>query len=132
MPRRAYAYRAVLAATVLGTATLATVALPQAANNPSVSVSIDASANRHAISPLVYGVSYGTTAQLTELRSALVRMGGNNTSRYNWQQNADNRGRDWYFESIPAESGSSTAGEPASTCFTRSRTVWVCFEALSK
>ncbi len=27
-------------------------------------------------------------------------MGGNNTSRYNWQLNADNRANDWYFESI--------------------------------
>ena len=45
----------------------------------------------------------------------LVRMGGNNTSRYNWQQNADNRARDWYFESIPADSGSATAGELGDT-----------------
>ena len=37
------------------------------------------------------------------------RLGGNNTSRYNWQPNADNRGSDWYFESIPYTS--SAAGE---------------------
>ena len=46
MPRRAYVYRAALAATVLGSAALATVALPQAATNPSVSVADDAAANR--------------------------------------------------------------------------------------
>jgi hypothetical protein len=115
MPRRAYAYRAVLAATALGSAALATVALPQAATNSSVTVAIDASANRHAINPLVYGVSYGSAAQLSELRTPLVRLGGNNTSRYNWQVNADNRAADWYFESVPAESGSSTAGEVGDT-----------------
>src|SRR5512133_3116267 len=113
--RRSYASRAILAATVLGSAALATVALPQAANNPAVTVSIDAAANRRSINPQIYGVSYGTTAQLSELRAPLVRMGGNNTSRYNWQQNADNRARDWYYESIPAESGSATAGEIGDT-----------------
>ena len=41
-----------------------------------------------------------STAQLNDLNSPLNRNGGNNTTRYNWQLNADNRGNDWYFESI--------------------------------
>jgi PKD repeat protein len=79
------------------------------AQNPAVTVTIDAGANRRAINPAVYGVAYATTAQLQDLNAPLHRYGGNNTSRYNWQLNADNRGADWYFESI-AES-SATPGQ---------------------
>jgi PKD repeat protein len=79
------------------------------AQNPAVTVTIDAGANRRAINPAVYGVAYATTAQLQDLNAPLHRYGGNNSSRYNWQLNADNRGADWYFESI-AES-SATPGQ---------------------
>lgn len=43
----------------------------------------------------------------------LNRYGGNNSSRYNWQLNADNRAQDWYFESIGDTS--SLAGERGDT-----------------
>ncbi|HEX7251824.1 MAG TPA: glycoside hydrolase family 44 protein [Thermoanaerobaculia bacterium] len=77
------------------------LAFPVRAQNPPVTVSIDASADRAAISPLIYGVAYGTPSTLSDLNVPVNRLGGNNTSRYNWQANADNRGNDWYFESIP-------------------------------
>ncbi|MFZ2090380.1 MAG: glycoside hydrolase family 44 protein, partial [Pseudolabrys sp.] len=89
------------------------------AQNPAVSVNVDANANRHAIHPNIYGVAHATTAQLNDLNSPLNRNGGNNTTRYNWQLNADNRGNDWYYESI-AES-SATAGERGDTFFANSR-----------
>src|SRR5713226_2728063 len=84
-----------------------------AAQNPTASVTVDANANRHAIDPRVYGIAYGTTAQLSDLNVPLNRYGGNNTSRYNWQLNADNRGQDWYFESIAEPS--AVAGERGNT-----------------
>ena len=83
------------------------------AQNPAASVMVDANANRRPIDPRVYGIAYGTTAQLSDLNVPLNRYGGNNTSRYNWQLNADNRGQDWYFESIPESS--STPGERGNT-----------------
>ena len=83
------------------------------AQNPTANVTVDANANRRAIDPRVYGIAYGTAAQLSDLNVPLNRYGGNNTSRYNWQLNADNRGQDWYFESI-AET-SSVAGERGNT-----------------
>ena len=89
------------------------------AQNPAVSISVDVNADRHAISPNIYGVAHATTAQLSDLNSPLNRNGGNNTTRYNWQLNADNRGNDWYYESI-AE-GSATAGERGDTFFANSR-----------
>ncbi len=79
------------------------------AQNPAVSVNFDVNANRHPISLLVYGLNVADGASVADLNTTLNRYGGNNTSRTNWQQNADNRGFDWYFESVPL--GPSTPGE---------------------
>src|ERR1700704_3797661 len=79
------------------------------AQNPAVAVNVNAAANRHAINPNIYGVAFASAAQLQDLNAPLNRMGGNNTSRYNWQLNADNKDADWYFESIG--DNSTVAGE---------------------
>jgi len=84
-------------------------AAPALAQNPAAVVSVDAAASRHAISPLIYGVAFGDTATLNDLKCTLNREGGDNTSTYNWQINADNRAASWYFESLGYPS--STAGE---------------------
>jgi Glycoside hydrolase family 44 len=89
------------------------------AQNPTASVIVDANANRRAINPNVYGLAYATTAQLTDLNVPLNRYGGNNSSRYNWQVNGDNRDADWYFESIG--DSSSVAGERGDTFISNSR-----------
>jgi len=83
------------------------------AQNPAVNINVDANANQRPINPNIYGVAHATTAQLNDLNSPLNRNGGNNTSRYNWQLNADNRGNDWYYESIG--DSSSVAGERGDT-----------------
>ncbi len=97
---------------------LVTVAVAQAQNSP-VTVTVDAAASRHAISPNVYGVAHASAAALGDLNVPVNRSGGNNMSRYNWQQNADNRAADWYFESIPY--ASATAGEVGDTFVTESK-----------
>jgi hypothetical protein len=89
------------------------------AQNPAVTVQVDATANRRAINPNIYGVAYATQAQLADLNAPVHRMGGNNTTRYNWQVNGDNRGNDWYFESI-ADS-SALAGERGDSFITLSK-----------
>src|SRR5215471_4744165 len=83
------------------------------AQNPTASISVDVNANRRPIDPRIYGIAYGTTAQLQDLNVPLNRNGGNNTTRYNWQLNADNRANDWYFESIG--DASAVAGERGDT-----------------
>ncbi len=83
------------------------------AQNQAVTINVDASLNRHAINPNIYGVAHATTAELSDLNSPLNRNGGNNTTRYNWQLNGDNRANDWYYESI-ADS-SAVAGERGDT-----------------
>ena len=79
------------------------------ADNPLITISVDTTANRHPISDYVYGLAYADSAALTDLRPAGNRRGGNNTSRYNWQQNADNRGNDWFYESIAYDSATPGA-----------------------
>jgi hypothetical protein len=95
------------------------IAAAAAAQNPAVTVQIDPSANRHAINPNIYGVAYGSATTLPQLNVPVNRLGGNNTSRYNWQVNADNRGADWYFESIAYSS--SVAGEGGDTFISTSQ-----------
>jgi hypothetical protein len=83
------------------------------AQNSAVSLTVDVNASRRAISPLIYGVNHADAATLSDLNCPLNRSGGNNTTRYNWELNADNRGADWYFESlayasnVPGEVGDS-------------------------
>jgi len=85
----------------------------------AITIAVDVSANRHPINPNIYGVAHATTAELNDLNSPLNRNGGNNTTRYNWQLNADNRGNDWYYESIA--DGSAIAGERGDTFVANAR-----------
>jgi hypothetical protein len=78
--------------------------------NPTVTVQIDAQANRHAISPMIYGVAFASSNDLAILNFTMNRSGGNAETRYNWQVNAHNHAADWYFESI--DDGNAT---PAAT-----------------
>ena len=89
------------------------------AQNSAVTVSVDANANKHAINPNIYGIAYGTTAVLSDLNAPLNRQGGNPTSRYNWQINADNRASDYFFESIGYPS--AVAGEHGDTFISDSK-----------
>ncbi len=77
----------------------------------SVSIAIDAKANVHDISPLVYGVAAfdNVGSVLAALNSPINRHGGNATSAYNWKINASGRGQDWYFESIGDDANGTAA-----------------------
>ncbi|HVM70988.1 MAG TPA: glycoside hydrolase family 44 protein [Anaerolineales bacterium] len=63
-------------------------------------LSVDASANRHAISPYIYGMNFASEDIANAVRLPVRRWGGNSTSRYNYQNNFSNTGSDWYFENI--------------------------------
>ena len=91
----------------------------QSSTNANVTVQIDASANRHAISPLIYGVAFASSNQLMDLNFPVNRSGGNAETRYNWQLNAHNHAADWYFESI--DDGSATPGASADDFVANSR-----------
>jgi len=74
--------------------------IPSVQAQAPVTVNVDAAAARRRIDPRVYGVNFASQAQLEALNVPLNRWGGNSTTRYNWQVNADNRANDWYYESI--------------------------------
>lgn len=89
------------------------------AQNAPVSVSVDASANRHPISPNIYGFAFATSHDLAVTNFTMNRSGGNGTSTYNWQINAANHASDWYFESILDPPG--TAGYDGDNFITQTR-----------
>jgi hypothetical protein len=88
------------------------------ADNAAETISVDANANRHAISPLIYGANIwsatdaDTTTLINDLNITVNRRGGNATTTYNWQVNATNRGGDWFFESSGDSNGSSPSAGP--------------------
>src|SRR5215831_13822367 len=89
------------------------------AQNPATTVNVDASANRRAINPNIYGIAYGDAHDMTTLNAPLNRWGGNATSRYNWQIDAHSAGSDWYFETY--SDGSGTPGGSADAFVTTTR-----------
>jgi hypothetical protein len=88
---------------------LAALTLSDVRAQSVVAMSVDVAANRRPIDPRIYGVNWASSQELSDLNAPLHRWGGNPTTRYNWQQNADNRGFDWYFQSIAA-GGATQAG----------------------
>jgi hypothetical protein len=107
-------------ALVLATMTLLALQWPvSGATRAAVNVAIDPTANRHPISPLIYGVAWASTADLVPLNAPLNRMGGNAITSYNWKLNAQNLGNDWFFESSPEQSAKS--GEEADAFISNSK-----------
>ncbi|MFN8620079.1 MAG: glycoside hydrolase family 44 protein [Chloroflexota bacterium] len=80
---------------------------PVAAADPGPDLVVDASKDRHAISPDIYGVNFAGTAfskaQLRSMGITLDRWGGNSTTRYDFTTGFHNTGSDWYFENIPPD-----------------------------
>ena len=77
--------------------------LPPPARRKAGGVSVDPNADRRAISPLIYGVNFGDSAQAAAMRWPVRRWGGNSTTRYSWQDDIANHASDWFFYNI--ESG---------------------------
>src|SRR5436305_10066542 len=67
----------------------------------AVTVNVDPNADRHPVSPLIYGVDFGSTAQANRLYWPVRRWGGNATTRYSWQDDTANRAADYLFYNIP-------------------------------
>jgi hypothetical protein len=92
---------------------------PPPGPNPTNYIGVDAGANRHPISPMIYGTAFAASNQLADLGFTMNRSGGNEETTYNWELNAHGKGDDWYFESI-ADS-SSTPGESADSVVANAR-----------
>ena len=77
-------------------------------------LSVDAAMDQHPISPLIYGMnSYQDDAGLeAELKTPVVRLGGDATTRYNWEVDSSNSGGDWYFMSGSGVADPTPSGGP--------------------
>ncbi len=89
---------ALLVATAMSMAMFVFAPVQSANSGPALTVSV--AANRHAISPDIYGMNFADPTLAQELRLPVDRWGGNATSRYNWTTNVHNTGSDYYYENI--------------------------------
>ena len=87
---------------LVGAVSLSSLGQAPQLNDPA-NVTVDAAANRHAIDPRIYGVAWGSAADVADLGATLNRWGGNAVSRHNWENSTTNRAKDWFFENIPDE-----------------------------
>lgn len=62
-----------------------------------LAVSVDPDADRRAINPEIYGVSFTNPTPAGFPAYPLRRWGGNATTRYSWQNDTANRASDWFF-----------------------------------
>ena len=80
--------------------TLAITCASQVARTQSApTLTVDAAASHHPISPNIYGIAnYGLDANFAkEIQVPNTRWGGDGTTRYNWLVDSSNAGFDWYF-----------------------------------
>ncbi len=95
-------------AVVAASATPALAKPPKPPTSTGPSLTVDALADRHAISPDIYGMNWAEPALAAELRLSLDRWGGNATTRYNWQTGLWNTAADWYYENLaPAKNANA-------------------------
>src|SRR5512141_1234720 len=63
----------------------------------TVVVNVDPNADRHAVSQQIFGMNFGTAAQMSRLKVPVRRWGGNAVTRYNWETDTNNSASDWFF-----------------------------------
>jgi hypothetical protein len=93
-----------IAATLGGVALAAGVAvLFGAARQPTpatITLKVNGQADRHAISPYIYGLNFAKPRLAAAIRLPVNRWGGNSTDTYNWKLGSYNTGLDYYFENL--------------------------------
>ena len=68
---------------------------PVAAAAANVSVTFGAPA--HEISPYIFGTNGGPSSSIKDIGVRVRRWGGNRTTKYNWKDDLDSAGNDWFF-----------------------------------
>lgn len=96
---------------VMGVAMSPLGALAITPDNPgtaNVRFTIDSAATK-PISPYIYGINF-YNPQTYNTPAMLDRLGGNRWTGYNWETNASNAGRDWYYQN-DTHMGSGNPGQ---------------------
>jgi hypothetical protein len=77
----------------------------------SVAVNVNPLADRHTISPLIYGQNFPTSAAYIQATgTTLVRWGGNDSSTYNWTNGASNGNAYNWWDNYPFTGAASQKG----------------------
>jgi len=82
------------------------------AQTPGPALQVDVQADRHPISPDIYGINDNPwdPGLGKEIRVPVSRWGGDATTRYNWEVDASNAGGDWYFMAGGGKSSITPSG----------------------
>jgi hypothetical protein len=113
--------------TVVAPAAFLAALLTSVAAKAQVTVAVAPTLDVHPVSPLVYGMNFPSTAQVSQGRIPIMRRGGNATTRYNYQIDTYNTGSDYYFENIsnclvgPCTPGDPETNSTANAFFTQAR-----------
>jgi hypothetical protein len=91
---------AVVLIILLGAGGEAGGASARAGASAQIVLSVNARADRHAISPDIYGLNFANPKLAPEIQLPVNRWGGNSTDTYNWKLGSDNTGLDYYFENL--------------------------------
>jgi hypothetical protein len=95
--------------------------LPAAGGPPApageITLTVDMTAERRAISHFIYGMNFAPEALAGELDLPINRWGGNSTSRYNYQTDLSNHAADWYFQNIKQSDATGMPGDSAANRF---------------
>jgi hypothetical protein len=89
----------------------------------AIALTVQADAGQKQISPYVYGLNFAKKAFAQEIALPLRRWGGNDTTRYNWQINANNHGSDWFFHDDTHSHSYTGAAETADQWVTENKLV---------
>ncbi len=84
---------------------------------PTLALTVDAAAGRHAISSYIYGMNtyamQNAPQLMSELRIPIRRWGGNATTRYNYLTDNANSAADWFFVSYKESGGADLPADSA-------------------
>jgi hypothetical protein len=91
----------------------ATVTLQPPAAGTGPALTVDVGNQTHAISPYIYGMNAFSFDSSVDgpANVPVLRWGGDNTSRYNYQNGNTNSAADWYFENQSNVDGMPPTGE---------------------
>lgn len=94
-------------------------------------LSVDTTKERHAISPLVYGVNEGDSdngkdvSVMSKYAITARRWGGDGTVTYNWKLDSANTASNWYFENFPGTALSTNPVDAAKLPETSTFETWL-------
>jgi len=74
-----------------------------------LTLQVNTTATGVPISPDIYGINFADENFAAEIDLPVRRMGGNATTRYNWQNDTSNHASDWFFENIPEDNTNPNA-----------------------